>query len=213
MPATAFRRIQPDFATEPFAALDAEQFQTCFVNWVAAITGIPADVIAIDGKSVRRSHDKKSGKPAIHMVSAFATRQRLILGQVNVAEKSNEIAAIPKLLDILAIKGPSSPSTRWGASVRSRPRSSTKRPTICWPRKANQGSLHEDVALFAREQKSNCFKEATISEHKSVEGDHGRIETHRITVIHEIGWLQQRHGSPGLRAVVMVESERENSRK
>src|SRR5919112_1999183 len=88
-----------------FATLDAEKFQHCFVAWVASLTGAPAGVIAIDGKTVRRSYQEKGRKAAIHMVSAFAARQRLVLGQVKVAEKSNEIVAIPKLLDMLAIDG------------------------------------------------------------------------------------------------------------
>jgi hypothetical protein len=88
-----------------FAALDAECFQQCFVAWVAAVTGMPAEVIAIDGKTVRRSGRKRDNKAPIHMVSAFAARQRLVLGQVKVAEKSNEIIAIPKLLNMLTIEG------------------------------------------------------------------------------------------------------------
>ena len=84
-----------------FASLDAEKFQQCFVAWVASLTGAPAGVIAIDGKTLRRSGAKKDSKAPIHMVSAFAARQRLVLGQVKVADKSNEIVAIPKLLDSL----------------------------------------------------------------------------------------------------------------
>ena len=94
-----------DHLGDIFATLDAEQFQQCFVAWVAALTGAPAGVIAIDGKTSRRSDQKKNAKAPIHMVSAFAARQRLVLGQVKVAEKSNEIVAIPKLLDMLAIEG------------------------------------------------------------------------------------------------------------
>jgi hypothetical protein len=94
-----------DHLGDILAALDAEQFQRCFVAWVAALTGAPEGVIAIDGKTSRRSARKKDATPAIHMVSAFAARQRLVLGQVKVAEKSNEIIAIPKLLDMLAIEG------------------------------------------------------------------------------------------------------------
>src|SRR3954464_6752349 len=84
------------------AVLDPEQFQRCFVAWMGAVSGVPGGVIAIDAKTVRRSAHTASGKAAIHMVSAFAAGQRLVLGQVKVAEKSNEIIAIPKLLDMLA---------------------------------------------------------------------------------------------------------------
>src|SRR5271165_6813412 len=79
-----------DHLGDIFAALDAEQFQRCFVAWVASVTGVPVGVVAVDGKTVRRSGGK-AGKGAIHMVSAFAASQRLVLGQVKVAEKSNEI--------------------------------------------------------------------------------------------------------------------------
>jgi hypothetical protein len=88
-----------------FATLDADHFQRCFVAWVASVTGIPAGVIAVDGKTVRRSGRKRDAKAPIHMISAFAARQRLVLGRVKVAEKSNEIIAIPKLLNKLAIEG------------------------------------------------------------------------------------------------------------
>src|SRR6516225_5629887 len=72
-----------------FATLDADKFQRCFVSWMASLIGAAAEVIAVDGKTVRRSYQKKGAKAPIHMVSAFAARQRLVLGQVKVAEKSN----------------------------------------------------------------------------------------------------------------------------
>lgn len=84
------------------ATLDAEQFERCFVAWVASLIGVAEGVVAIDGKTVRRS---RGALAPIHMVSAFAARQRLVLGQVKVADNANEIAAIPKLLDMLAIEG------------------------------------------------------------------------------------------------------------
>src|ERR1700676_5602049 len=94
-----------DHLGDIFATLDAQAFQRCFVSWVAALTGVPAEVIAIDGKTLRRSYQKKGAKAPIHMVSAFAARQRLVLGQVKVADKSNEIVAIPALLAMMAIEG------------------------------------------------------------------------------------------------------------
>ena len=193
-----------------FAALDAEQFQNCFVNWVAAMTGIPADVIAIDGKTVRRSHHKKNGKAAIHMVSAFAARQRLVLGQVKVAEKSSEIVAIPRLLDMLAIEGAIVTIDAMGCQREIARKIIDKKADYMLALKGNQGTLRDDVELFANEQKTNDFKEATISQHKSVDGDHGRIETRRTTVFHDVGWLKERHDWPALQAVVMVESERQS---
>ncbi len=82
-----------------FSLLDAQQFRDCFSAWVQAVSDVTrGQVIAIDGKTVRRSHDKSSGKSAIHMVSAWASENRLVLGQTKVAEKSNEITAIPELL-------------------------------------------------------------------------------------------------------------------
>jgi hypothetical protein len=101
----AMEREAHDHLGDIFATLDAKEFQRCFVAWVAALTGAPAEVIAIDGKTLRGSYQKKGAKEPIHMVSAFAARQRLVLGQVKVAEKSNEIVAIPALLAMMAIEG------------------------------------------------------------------------------------------------------------
>ena len=212
------RRLRPfangapdhDRLGEVFAALDAEQFQNCFVNWVAAMTGIPAGVIAIDGKTVRRSHHKKNGKAAIHMVSAFAARQRLVLGQVKVAEKSNEIAAIPRLLDMLAIEGAIVTIDAMGCQREIARKIIDKKADYMLALKGNQGTLRDDVELFVGEQKANDFREATVSQDVTVDGDHGRIETRRTTVFHDMRWLKERHDWPGLQAVVMVESERES---
>lgn len=202
-----------DHLGDILAVLDAAQFQKCFVAWVAGLTGAPEGVIAIDGKTSRRSGQKKGCNPAIHMVSAFAARQRLVLGQVKVAEKSNEIIAIPKLLDMLAITGAVVTIDAMGCQRDIARKVVDKKADYVLALKGNQGSLREDVELFIAEQKATGFKDTTISRDQTVDGDHGRIETRTTTVIDDVAWLQKRHNWPGLKAVIMVESTRETAGK
>jgi predicted transposase YbfD/YdcC len=192
-----------------FATLDAKAFQRCFVAWVAALTNTSAEVIAIDGKTSRRSYQKKGSKEPIHMVSAFAARQRLVLAQVKVNEKSNEIVAIPALLDMMAIEGAVVTIDAMGCQRDIAKKIIDKKADYILALKGNQGTLREDVEVFANEQKALNFKDTTISAHQTVDGDHGRIETRNYTVIHDVGWLQERHQWPGLKGVVVVESQRE----
>src|SRR6266446_341825 len=198
-----------DHLGDIFATLDATEFQRRFVAWVAKLIGVSADVIAIDGKTLRGSSHKRGGKAAIHMVSAFAARQRLVLGQVKVADKSNEIIAIPALLDMLAIDGAVVTIDAMGCQRDIAQKVLDKKADYILALKGNQGTLREDVELFAAEQKANGFKDTKISRHETVDGDHGRIETRIYTAFHDIDWLKERHDWPGLNGVVMVESTRE----
>jgi predicted transposase YbfD/YdcC len=213
-----FRRFRDgtpahDHLGDIFATLDAEHFQRCFVAWVGALTGAPAEVIAIDGKTSRRAYQKTGAKAAIHMVSAFAARQRLVLGQVKVADKSNEIVAIPKLLEMLAIEGAIVTIDAMGCQRDIARKILDKKADYVLALKGNQGALREDVELFVAEQKANEFKDTKISRDHTVDADHGRIETRTTTVIHDVAWLQERHDWPGLKAVIIVDSTRQTAAK
>src|SRR5215813_9688652 len=194
---TLLRRFRPfangtpahDHLGDILATLDAEAFRRCFVAWVSTLVKTPAEVIAIDGKTSRRSGSKKNSKEPIHMVSAFAARQRLVMGQVAVAEKSNEIIAIPKLLDMLAIEGAIVTIDAMGCQREIAQKVVEKKADYVLALNGNQGSLREDVELFVAEQNTVGFKDSRISRDTTVDGDHSRIETHTTTVIHDVAWL------------------------
>jgi len=199
-----------DHLGDILATLDADAFQHCFVAWVSSLTGMASEVIAIDGKTVRRS---KGAKAAIHMVSAFAARQRLVLGQVKVADKANEIVAIPRLLEMLEIEGAIITIDAMGCQRAITRQIIDQKADYVLALEGNQSALHDDVRLFAAEQKTRNFADTKISRHETVDGDHGRIETRVATVIHDIIWLQERHKWPGLKTIVIIESIRETGSK
>lgn len=195
-----------DHLGDMLATLDAEAFQRCFVAWVASLTGVASDVIAIDGKTARRS---RGAQAAVHMVSAFAARQRLVLGQIKVAEKANEIVAIPRLLEMLEIEGAIITIDAIGCQRAIAQQIIKQKADYVVALKGNQTALHDDVRRFVAEQKARRFEDTEVSRHETVDGDHGRIETRTATVLHDIAWLQERHAWPGLKSIVIIDSIRE----
>src|SRR5574337_891415 len=195
------------------AKLDPAAFQRCFTAWTAALTNQKSEGIAIDGKTVRRSYRKKGAEEPIHVVSAFAAGQRMVLGQTKVGDKSNEIVAIPALLELLAIEGAVVTIDAMGCQRAIAQKIIDKKADYILALKGNQGTLRDDVELFADEQRAVGFKNASVSRDRTVDGDHGRIETRTVTVFNDIGWLQDSHQWPGLKSVVMVESERQTNGK
>ena len=164
------------------------------------------DVIAIDGKSLRRSFATAAIRSPVHLVQAFAARARLVLGQVKVADKSNEIMAMPKLLEMLALKG------RIVTADAMHTQRATAEAVIAGggdyvlALKANQGRLHDDIRLYL----DDPARADELPSCQQVDGDHGRIETRRATVCHETTWLQEYHDWPGLTAIGKVEATRES---
>jgi len=192
-----------------FSRLDMEQFQRCFVDWTTGLQGPPEGVIAIDGKTLRRSFDTASGAAAIHMVSAWACEQKLVLGQRKVDDKTNEITAIPELLALLELQGAIVTIDAMGCQRNICRKIQDAGADYVIGLKRNQGSLHEDVALFFDEHEARGIAGEFIAENQTLDADRGRLEIRRYAVCSDVSWLQERHDWPGLQSVVMVNYTRE----
>ena len=138
-----------------------------------------------------------------------STRQRLVLGQIRRAEKSNEITAIPDLLDLLTLKGSTVSIDAMGCEKEIAKKITQPQADDLLALKGHQGTLSEDVEVFFTEQKACEFADAVVSRHQTVDKEHGRIETRTDTSRDEIDWFDERHDWAGLKGIVMVESVRE----
>ena len=194
-----------------FGALDASAFQTCFIAWAQGLSGTIEGVVAVDGKTLRRSFDRADGKGALHMISAWSSAQRLVLGARAVAEKSNEITAIPELLDLLAIKGAIVTIDAMGCQKKIAEKIIDKKADYVLGLKGNQGTLRKDVELLFNEQMANGFKDIAVSRALETDAGHDRIETREVFATDDIRWLKERHDWPGLTSIVMVLSTRETT--
>jgi predicted transposase YbfD/YdcC len=195
-----------------FAALDPTAFETAFLGWVQALVGATAgQVVAIDGKTLRRSHDRSNGKGPLHLVSAWASANHLVLGQVAVDQKSNEITAIPALLEVLALTGCIVTIDAMGCQKEIAAKILAREAGYVLAVKDNQPTLHELIAFqFARGRETD-FAGMVHSFHETVEKHHGRIEIRRCWATDDpavIGWLDPKGAWPGLRSVVAIEAER-----
>ena len=191
-----------------FARLDAQQFQRCFIAWVERFTEAVRGVVAIDGKTLRRSFDHAAGQGPIQMISAWSESQRLVLGQQQVDDKSNEITAIPKLLELLELQGAVVTLDAMGCQRAIAEQIVAQGGEYVLGLKGNQGTLHEDVALLFDEEQSGLAG-CRVTVHETCEKDHGRLETRRVVATEQIDWLHDSHGWPGLRSIAKVESRRE----
>ena len=190
-----------------FRLLDPKQFQACFVTFMAQFAEICKGVIAIDGKTLRHSFDTSSGKSPLHMVSAWGHEQRLVLAQIATDEKSNEITAIPKLLEMLSLKNTIVTVDALNCQRNIAQQIVDQGGDYALALKGNQGTLHNDVSLFLDGSEHNCLT------HTTTDGDHGRIETRTSMVSTNIDWIQKDHNWPGLEAVGKVIRIREVTAK
>jgi predicted transposase YbfD/YdcC len=196
-----FRRV--------FLLINPKKFQESFLVWVREVSRLTeGEIVAIDGKQVRgaRSED---GKEGLRMVSAWACEQRLVLGQLRTSEKSNEITAIPLLLELLELRGCIVTIDAMGCQTQIAEQIISAEADYVLSLKGNQGLLHEEVAeYFAWAERIN-FKELEYDYCRTLEKDHGRIEERRCWVTEDTDWFTEKAEWAGLRSFIMIEATRE----
>jgi predicted transposase YbfD/YdcC len=193
-----------------FARLSPSAFEQAFVRWTQALSEtLPEDVVALDGKTPRRSYDRTQGKTAIHLVSAWAAANRLVLGQVKTQDRSNEITALPELLKLLDIRGCIVTIDALGTQKSIAANLIEGGANYVLALKGNQDHLHHDVRnRFERAQETD-FQDRPHDRHETVEKGHGRIEHRRYWTIPAPSWLLDFHSDwARLSTLGMVQSER-----
>ena len=185
-----------------FSKLDPGQFKAKFVEWMQSVAQLTnGEVVAIDGKTLRHSYDSSSNTAAMHMISAWADGASLVLGQLKVNEKSNEITAIPKLLEMLDLSGCVVTIDAMGCQKEIAKSIIKKDADYVLALKGNQGTLHENVDLFFQDQIERNFTDGDVDTHKTVDVDHGRVEVREYWSVNSIDWLEEAKGWKGLRAI------------
>jgi predicted transposase YbfD/YdcC len=195
-------------------AIDPELFKACFIAWVEGLRDAEPEIIAVDGKTSRRSHARPKGVEPLHLVSAWACRQRLVLGQEAVADKSNEITAIPRLLHRLELAGALVTIDAIGTQVAIAETIVGRGGDYLLALKQNHPVLYEDVEAFFADPQAEV---SPVFE--TTDGDHGRIEVRRHVVCEQVDWLfsDRRYADepkfPHVAMIGMVESQTERCGK
>lgn len=198
-----------DTFNDVFAKLCPEEFRQCFISWVSSICELfEGEVVAIDGKTLRGSHDRSCGNEAIHIVSAWATRNSLVLGQLKTADKSNEITAIPQLLSLLEIQGCLVSIDAMGCQRKIAENIIDKQADYLLAVKENQPTLHRSIMDYFVEANENGFEGYNIDYHETSDNAHGRIEERRCWVGYDLENITNRENWKTLSSIVMIESER-----
>jgi predicted transposase YbfD/YdcC len=195
-----------------FARLNPQRFRACFISWISAVSEVTAgQVISVDGKVLRGSHDRRSGKGAIDMVSAWASANRLVLGQTKVDDKSNEIAAIPELLGVLEVAGCIVTIDAIGCQKDIAKQIVAQDGDYVLSLKENQGHLYEDVELLFKDLERSDYTAYRYDYEKTVDKGHGRIEIRECWTISEAEVLRYLRGAENwekLTTVSRIRSQR-----
>ena len=196
-----------------FARLEPGQFQACFMSWIKAVFEVTkGQVIAVDGKSARHSYDKANGKEAVHLVSAWATDNHLVLGQQAVDDKSNEITAIPELLRLLDVSGCIVTIDAMGCQTAIAEQIVAQQADYVLAVKGNQANLQEDMALFFRLAQQNDFQKVSYTYARTTNKDHGRVEVRQCWAVageDTLRFLREADRWRGLQTLAMVTSQRQ----
>jgi predicted transposase YbfD/YdcC len=195
-----------------FGRLKPEQFESSFLRWVQAVMGASGgQVVAVDGKTLRRSHDRGRGKSAIHLVSAWVSDNQLLLGQVKTDEKSNEITAIPALLEMLVLGGCIVTIDAIGTQKPIARTIIDQGADYVLALKDNQGQLHDDVAATFAEAEARQFDHVPHTYAKTINKGHGRVEVRECWTIERLDYVEALRTAedwPALRSLVLVRAER-----
>jgi predicted transposase YbfD/YdcC len=204
-----------DTINDVINGLDADLFKTCFATWVEALRDGAPDIIAIDGKTSRRSHNRGKGREPLHLVSAWATRQRLVLGQEATDVKSNEITAIPLLLERLELTGALVTIDAMGTQTAIAETIVRRGGDYLLALKGNRPATHADVEAFFDDPPAGMVS----APFETSDGSHGRIEQRRHSVCHDVSWLwsDRRYAGeprfPHLAMIGMIETRTERGGK
>lgn len=191
--------------------LDTKAFQTHFLTWMRAVSeATEGKVISIDGKTLRRSYNRRDGKGALHLISAWCSENGLVLGQEKTNEKSNEITAIPELLNVLELKGCIVTIDAMGCQKSIAEQIVSKKADYVLALKGNQGQLHSEVKEFFELAYASGFKGVEIEQYEESDKGHGRIEHRQCFVVKaNTRWFPSSQQWPHLKQIVMVKSRRE----
>jgi predicted transposase YbfD/YdcC len=188
-----------------FSMIDPKGFHDFFIRWIQDFSeSVTGKTVAIDGKTLRGSHDRANGKSSIHMVSAWASEIRLVLGQLKTDDKSNEITAIPELIKTLALEGAIVTIDAMGCQKKITHAIIEAKADYVIQVKDNQQRLREGIALFFKDSANGPFETF-----ETTDGEHGRVESRQYCTTGDIDWLQGKHEWSGIKTICMANRKRD----